>query len=99
MTSGEARWEFWIDRGGTFTDCLGREPATGRISVAKVLSSDRAPLEGIKTLLGLGPNEPIPPSRIRMGTTLATNALLERKGARVALAITSGFRDLLGVRR
>ena len=97
MTSGEARWEFWIDRGGTFTDCLGREPATGRISVAKVLSSDRAPLEGIKTLLGLGPNEPIPPSRIRMGTTLATNALLERKGARVALAITSGFRDLLAI--
>ena len=46
-------WQFWIDRGGTFTDCLGRDPATGEIAVTKVLSSDRAPLIGIRRILGL----------------------------------------------
>jgi 5-oxoprolinase (ATP-hydrolysing) len=92
-----ARWEFWIDRGGTFTDCLGRDPASGRLRVAKLLSSDRAPLRAIRTLLGIGEAEPIPACDIRMGTTLATNALLERKGTRFALAITRGFRDLLAI--
>jgi 5-oxoprolinase (ATP-hydrolysing) len=91
------RWEFWIDRGGTFTDCLGRDPATGEVRVAKVLSSDRAPLEAIRKLLALGDRDPIPACDIRMGTTLATNALLERKGTPFALAITRGFRDLLAI--
>ncbi len=95
---GEApRWEFWIDRGGTFTDCIGRDPASGRLRVAKVLSSDRAPLVAIRALLGLGDTVPIPACDIRMGTTLATNALLERKGTEFALAITRGFRDLLAI--
>ena len=92
-----ARWEFWIDRGGTFTDCLGRDPESGEIRVAKILSSDRAPLEGIRQILGLETSQPIPPSDIRMGTTIATNALLERKGAACALVISSGFRDLLEI--
>ncbi|MFQ5509034.1 MAG: hydantoinase B/oxoprolinase family protein [Leptospirillia bacterium] len=89
-------WEFWIDRGGTFTDCIGKGP-DGRISVAKVLSSSRAPLLGIRELLALAPDEPIPPCRIRMGTTVATNALLERKGEPTALAITRGFGDALAI--
>jgi 5-oxoprolinase (ATP-hydrolysing) len=92
-----ARWEFFIDRGGTFTDCLGRDPATGAIRVAKVLSGDRAPLEGIRALLGLPAGAPIPPCDVRMGTTLATNALLERKGAPCALVVTRGFADLLEI--
>jgi len=91
------RWQVWIDRGGTFTDCLGRDPETGRIHVAKVLSSDRAPLEGIRRLLGLAEGSPIPPCDVRMGTTLATNALLERKGAACGLVVTRSFRDLLAI--
>ncbi|MEE9279572.1 MAG: hydantoinase/oxoprolinase N-terminal domain-containing protein, partial [Myxococcota bacterium] len=91
------RWEFWIDRGGTFTDCLGRDPESGEVRVAKVLSSDRAPIEGIRQILGLVESEPIPPCDIRMGTTIATNALLERKGTACALVITRGFRDLLEI--
>ena len=91
------RWEFWIDRGGTFTDCLGRHPTTGEVRVAKVLSSDRAPLVGIRELLGLAPNDPIPACDIRMGTTIATNALLERKGRACALVMTRGFGDLLAI--
>lgn len=91
------RWEFWIDRGGTFTDCIGREPQTGRLHVAKVLSSDRAPLIAIREILELTDDAPIPPCDVRMGTTVATNALLERKGAPLALVITRGFRDLLEI--
>jgi len=89
------RWQFWIDRGGTFTDCLGRDPASGVVRAVKVLSSDRAPLEGIRRLLGLGEGAAIPPVDVRMGTTLATNALLERRGTPCALAVTRGFGDLL----
>ena len=88
--------DFFIDRGGTFTDCLGVDQH-GALHLAKVLSSDRAPLEGIRQLLGLGANQAIPACRVRMGTTLATNALLERKGERFALLITRGFRDLLRI--
>ncbi|HYP98447.1 MAG TPA: hydantoinase B/oxoprolinase family protein [Polyangiaceae bacterium] len=88
--------DFFIDRGGTFTDCLGVDEA-GAVHLAKVLSSDRAPLEGIRQLLGLRADQAIPPCRVRMGTTLATNALLERKGERFALLITRGFRDLLQI--
>ena len=91
----EPRYEFWIDRGGTFTDCIGYDRTTGQLSVLKVLSSDRAPMIGIRRLLGLEPDAPIPPCEVRLGTTLATNALLERKGVRSALAITRGFADLL----
>ncbi|MBW2416578.1 MAG: hydantoinase B/oxoprolinase family protein, partial [Deltaproteobacteria bacterium] len=91
------RWQFWIDRGGTFTDCIGIDPESGDARIAKLLSSDRAPLDGIRQILGLRGREPIPPSDIRMGTTIATNALLERKGARCALLITRGFRDLLEI--
>jgi 5-oxoprolinase (ATP-hydrolysing) len=90
------RWQFWIDRGGTFTDCIGLDP-DGAAHVAKVLSSDRAPLEGIRQILGLGHDAAIPASDIRMGTTLATNALLERKGEPCALVVTRGFRDLLEI--
>ncbi len=89
-------WQFWIDRGGTFTDCLARSP-DGVVTVVKVLSSDRAPLIGIRKLLGLAAGAPIPPCEVRMGTTVATNALLERKGRASALAITSGFADVLEI--
>lgn len=91
------RWRFWVDRGGTFTDCIGREPGTGALRVTKVLSSDDAPLRGIRAILGLRPDEAIPPCELRMGTTLGTNALLERKGRACALAITRGFGDLLEI--
>jgi 5-oxoprolinase (ATP-hydrolysing) len=90
-----ARWQFFVDRGGTFTDCIGRHPTTGALSVVKVPSSDDAPLRGIRQLLGLENSETIPPCELRLGTTLGTNALLERRGARSALLLTRGFRDLL----
>ncbi len=92
MTS---RWQFFVDRGGTFTDCIGREPTTGALSVVKIPSSDDAPLLGIRRLLGLADNAPIPACEVRLGTTLGTNALLERRGARCALLLTRGFGDLL----
>src|SRR5687768_23060 len=91
------RHEFWIDRGGTFTDCIGYDRETGELRVTKVLSSDRAPLDGIRKLLGIAHSDAIPPSRIRLGTTLATNALLERRGVPCALAVTRGFGDLLEI--
>ena len=91
------RWQFWIDRGGTFTDCIGLDPSTRKLRVTKVLSSDRAPLEGIRRLLGLASDAPIPACDVRMGTTIATNALLERRGVRTALTITRGFGDLLRI--
>ncbi|MEO1133882.1 MAG: hydantoinase/oxoprolinase family protein, partial [Cyanobacteria bacterium J06639_1] len=97
-------WQFWIDRGGTFTDIVARAP-DGRIEVRKMLS-DRpdlyadAALQGIRETLGLPTDAAIPTEAIaavKMGTTVATNALLERKGDRVALAITQGFRDALRI--
>lgn len=90
------RWQIAIDRGGTFTDCVGVDPS-GALHVTKLLSSDLAPLEGIRALMGLGEGAPIPACDVRMGTTLATNALLERRGQRTALAITRGFADLLEI--
>jgi len=96
-TEPAPRPEFWIDRGGTFTDCIGRDPVTGALSVTKVLSSNRAPIEGIRALLDLPPAAPIPACHVRMGTTIATNALLERRGAPCALVITRGFRDALAI--
>jgi 5-oxoprolinase (ATP-hydrolysing) len=97
-------WEFWIDRGGTFTDVVGRAP-DGRLVTAKLLSEnpDRYPdaaVQGIRDCLGLRGDEPIPDAAIgavKMGTTVATNALLERKGERLALLITEGFSDLLRI--
>jgi 5-oxoprolinase (ATP-hydrolysing) len=89
-------WHFWIDRGGTFTDCIGRSPQ-GALTVIKVLSSDHAPLAGIRRILGLESQAPIPKCRIHLGTTIATNALLERKGSPFGLAITTGFKDLLEI--
>ena len=97
------RWQFSIDRGGTFTDVIGIDPG-GELHTAKLLSDSPAypdaAIEGIRRLLALSPGARIPEdwvARIRMGTTVATNALLERKGSSVALVITKGFRDLLEI--
>ena len=97
--STSSRWSFWIDRGGTFTDVIGRDPQ-GRLHVTKVLSEnperyEDAAVEGIRQLLGGGPLDGARIEAVRMGTTVATNALLERKGARVVLVITDGFEDAL----
>lgn len=89
-------WSFFIDRGGTFTDCFARSP-NGESRVVKVLSTEDAPQHAMRSILGLGPDEPLPPCDIRLGTTLATNAVLERKGARTALLITEGFADILDI--
>ena len=97
-------WEFWIDRGGTFTDIVARRP-DGSLETRKLLSEnpDRyadAAVQGIRDCLGLGPDDDLPAgaiSAVKMGTTVATNALLERKGERVLLLITEGFRDLLRI--
>ena len=97
-------WEFWIDRGGTFTDVVARRP-DGRLAVRKLLSQDPgryedAVLAGIRGLLGVPDGQPIPAERIgsvRLGTTVATNALLERRGEPTVLVITRGFRDALRI--
>ncbi|MER8630049.1 hydantoinase B/oxoprolinase family protein [Mesorhizobium opportunistum] len=99
-----AKWDFWIDRGGTFTDVVGRDPQGG-LHPRKLLSENPeaygdAAIQGIRDLLGLEPGVALPPGRlgdIKMGTTVATNALLERKGDRVLLLITKGFRDALRI--
>lgn len=97
-------WQFWVDRGGTFTDIVGRRP-DGEIVTHKLLSENPeqyrdAAVQGIRDLLGLEKGAPIPPDTIdavKMGTTVATNALLERKGDRTLLLITKGFGDLLRI--
>jgi 5-oxoprolinase (ATP-hydrolysing) len=97
-------WEFWIDRGGTFTDVIGQRPDGGLVT-HKLLSENPeayndAAVHGIRHLLGLPPGAAIPSARIgavKMGTTVATNALLERKGERTLLLITKGFRDALRI--
>jgi 5-oxoprolinase (ATP-hydrolysing) len=89
-------WSFFIDRGGTFTDCFALSP-NGEHRVVKVLSTDDAPLRAIRKAMQLTPDAPIPTCDVRLGTTLATNAVLERKGARTALLITEGFADLLEI--
>ncbi|APG93770.1 hydantoinase B/oxoprolinase family protein [Sinorhizobium americanum] len=99
-----ARWDFWVDRGGTFTDVIGRDPE-GRLHALKVLSENPgayrdAAVHGIRLHLGLSASEPVPAGligEVRMGTTVATNALLERKGERLALVTTRGFRDALRI--
>ena len=98
------RWDFWVDRGGTFTDVVARDPE-GRLHATKLLSENPdayrdAAVEAIRRLLNISPEAPIPPEKIgavKMGTTVATNALLERKGERTALLITRGFRDALRI--
>ncbi len=97
-----ARWNFWIDRGGTFTDVIGRDPQGG-LHARKMLSENPgayrdAAVAGIRAHLGLEPDDPIPAKvidEVRMGTTVATNALLERKGDRTLFVTTRGFRDVL----
>ena len=100
---GEGRWNFWIDRGGTFTDIVAERP-DGTLATKKVLSEnpayDDAALHGIRLFLGLKAGEPIAADRIgaiKMGTTVATNALLERKGEPTLLLATRGFRDALRI--
>ncbi|MFF1918252.1 hydantoinase B/oxoprolinase family protein [Streptomyces sp. NPDC058239] len=98
------RWDFWIDRGGTFTDVVGRDP-DGHLVTRKLLSHDPdryrdAAVAGIRGLLGLGPTDPVPADRVgtvKIGTTVATNALLERHGEPTVLVITAGFRDALRI--
>lgn len=102
--SQETGWQFWIDRGGTFTDIVAQRP-DGKLVVHKLLSENPeryrdAAIQGIRELLGLAPDTPIPREHIaivKMGTTVATNALLERKGDRTLLLITKGFRDALRI--
>jgi 5-oxoprolinase (ATP-hydrolysing) len=103
-TTSPQVWDFWIDRGGTFTDVIGRRP-DGTLQAHKLLSENPeaysdAAVQGIRDLLGLQRGEPIPAGRVgavKMGTTVATNALLERKGERTLLLITRGFRDALKI--
>ncbi|MEG0883284.1 MAG: hydantoinase/oxoprolinase N-terminal domain-containing protein, partial [Janthinobacterium sp.] len=97
-------WQFWIDRGGTFTDIVARRP-DGSLATFKLLSENPgqyrdAALAGMRQLMGLAPGAPLPVElvgAIKMGTTVATNALLERKGEPTVLAITRGFRDALRI--
>src|SRR5947199_8036233 len=97
-------WDFWIDRGGTFTDVVGRRP-DGTLTAHKLLSENPeayrdAAVQGMRDLLGLKQGEAIPAGRVgavKMGTTVATNALLERKGDRTLLLTTDGFRDALRI--
>src|ERR1700722_16718676 len=99
-----AGWQFWIDRGGTFTDVVARRP-DGELLTRKLLSenpgrSGDAAIAGIRELLGLAPDAKLPAQAIdavKMGTTVATNALLERKGERTVLVITKGFGDALRI--
>ncbi len=104
MTTFPTRWQFWIDRGGTFTDVVGRAP-DGALHTLKMLSENPeqytdAAVEGIRRLLGLHAGALITPELVdcvKMGTTVATNALLERKGDRTLLVTTKGFRDALRI--
>jgi 5-oxoprolinase (ATP-hydrolysing) len=97
-------WQFWVDRGGTFTDIVAKTPE-GELQTHKLLSENPevypdAAVHGIRELLGLSPDDAIPNGQIgavKMGTTVATNALLERKGERTLLLITRGMRDLLRI--
>ncbi|MEM7063713.1 MAG: hydantoinase B/oxoprolinase family protein [Cyanobacteria bacterium P01_B01_bin.77] len=102
--SSRDRWQFWIDRGGTFTDIVARCP-DGQLQVHKLLSENPgryadAPIQGIREILELQDDEPIPAEQIevvKMGTTVATNALLERQGDPTVLLITKGFKDALRI--
>ncbi len=103
MSKGK-KWHFWIDRGGTFTDVVAKRP-DGSIITHKLLSEDPehyedAAIQGIRRILGLSKDDELPTEKIeciKMGTTVGTNALLERKGERSALVITKGFKDALRI--
>jgi 5-oxoprolinase (ATP-hydrolysing) len=104
MTANNDRWQFWIDRGGTFTDIVARKP-DGALVTHKLLSENPeqyrdAAIAGIRRLLEVPADSAIPVERIdavKMGTTVATNALLERKGEPTVLLVTKGFRDQLRI--
>jgi 5-oxoprolinase (ATP-hydrolysing) len=104
MNNNTLRWQIWIDRGGTFTDLVARAP-DGGLRTLKLLSENPgqyldAAVAGIRRILGLSPGEPITPERVacvKMGTTVATNALLERKGEPCVLVTTRGFGDALRI--
>ena len=104
MAQKKGGWQFWVDRGGTFTDVVARVP-DGTLKTHKLLSEnpeayEDAALQGIRDLLGVFAADSIPESQIdavKMGTTVATNALLERKGDRTLLVVTEGFRDQLRI--
>ena len=102
MTGESTGWQFWIDRGGTFTDVVARRP-DGALLTHKLLSDNPehyrdAAIAGIRTLLGVAPGAPVRGvDAVRMGTTVATNALLERKGDRTLLVVNRGFRDALRI--
>ena len=99
-----AKWQFWIDRGGTFTDFVIRDP-DGKLTTHKLLSENPerykdAALQGIRETLGVEGDAALPDGvveAVKMGTTVATNALLERKGERTLLAVTRGFADQLRI--
>ncbi len=103
-STSDQRWQFWIDRGGTFTDIVARRP-DGQLVIHKLLSENPerytdAPVQGIRDILGIPADAPVPADEIevvKMGTTVATNALLERKGDRTVLVITKGFQDALRI--
>ena len=99
----DRRFSFWIDRGGTFTDVIGRADDGAEVSL-KLLSAspayEDAAVEAMRRILGAAPGEPFPAGRveaIKMGTTVATNALLERQGAKTLLVVTEGFADALAI--
>ncbi|BDT66560.1 hypothetical protein os1_07230 [Comamonadaceae bacterium OS-1] len=104
LTTDTKRWQFWIDRGGTFTDVVGQRP-DGTLVTHKLLSDNPgqytdAAVAGIRHLLGLAPGAPVTPAQVecvKMGTTVATNALLERQGEPTLLVTTRGFRDALRI--
>src|SRR6202167_6037817 len=99
-----AGWQFWVDRGGTFTDIVARGP-DGTLVTHKLLSEDPAryadaAVAGIKQLLGVSLSDSIPEGLIetvKIGTTVATNALLERKGEPTLLIVNRGFKDALAI--
>src|SRR3984885_12101578 len=103
-TREAGRWQFWIDRGGTFTDIVARKP-DGSLVTQKLLSENPgqyrdSAIEGVRRLLGLERGQLISSQTVeavKMGTTVATNALLERKGERTVLLVTRGFRDALRI--
>ena len=102
-SSTKNKWQFWIDRGGTFTDIVAKSPAGG-LSTYKLLSENPeryqdATLQGMREILGFDENESLADAIevVKMGTTVGTNALLERKGEPVALVITRGFKDCLRI--
>jgi 5-oxoprolinase (ATP-hydrolysing) len=102
--TASGKWEFWVDRGGTFTDIIGRAP-DGSLQTLKLLSSrpeayDDPVTHGVRRLLGIDAGAPLPGDligAIKIGTTIATNALLERQGARVLFITTRGHRDAVAI--